>query len=154
MNRLSRTSVRAGAVAAGLLAAFYAVVVGIAGGLEHLADQTATDWPWLTLIIGGFGTQVALLAELRRRHRLLAAAGGVAGTGAGASAAGMVACCAHHLADLAPIAAASGAAVFLTEFRLPIMIIGILVNALGVAVAFRRLRRTPIPADGLACVHS
>jgi hypothetical protein len=56
----------------------------------------------------------------------------------------MVASCAHHVADLAPIIGASGAAVFLTDYRVPIMIVGITVNAVGVAIAVRRLRRMPV----------
>lgn len=151
---MKRTSIAAGAIALMALATFYALIVGGVGGLDHLGTQTRTDWPWLVLILTGFGTQVALLAELRRRRKLHAAAGGVAGTGAGASAVGMVACCAHHVADLAPVIGVSGAAVFLTEFRLPIMIVGIAVNAVGVTVAWRRLRRTPIPAGGEACALS
>ena len=49
------STVRAGVIGATGLAAFYALVVGFAGGLEHLGQQTAEDWPWLVLIIGGFG---------------------------------------------------------------------------------------------------
>jgi hypothetical protein len=126
---------------------FYALIVGGVGGLAHLGQQAADDWPWLVMILAGFGTQVALFVELRRRHRLHDAAMKTAtGGGAGASAVGMVACCAHHVADLAPIIGVSGLAVFLTDYRIPIMIGGIGINALGVFLAARRLRRTPVPA--------
>ena len=126
---------------------FYALIVGGVGGLAHLGQQAADDWPWLVMILAGFGTQVALFVELRRRHRLYDAAMKTAtGGGAGASAVGMVACCAHHVADLAPIIGVSGLAVFLTDYRIPIMIGGIGINALGVFLAARRLRRTPVPA--------
>ena len=139
------STVRAGVIGATGLAAFYALVVGFAGGLEHLGQQTAEDWPWLVLIIGGFGTQIGLFAELRRRKRLHADVRAATGGGAGASAVGMVACCAHHIADLAPVIGASGAAVFLTDYRTPIMAAGIAINALGVFLAARRLRRMPVP---------
>ena len=137
----------AGMLAAAALGLFYAVVVGGVGGLVHLGQQAIDDWPWLVLILAGFGTQVALFVELRRRQRLHDAAMKTAtGGGAGASAVGMVACCAHHVADLAPILGLSGMAVFLTDHRTPIMVAGIAVNALGVALAARRLHRTPLPA--------
>ena len=145
--RMSATALRAGVLAAAGLGLFYAVVVGGVGGVGHLGQQAVDDWPWLVLILAGFGTQVALFVELRRRHRLHDAAVKTAtGGGAGASAVGMVACCAHHVADLAPIIGVSGVAVFLTDYRAPIMIVGIAVNALGVVLAARRLHRTPLPA--------
>jgi hypothetical protein len=50
------------------------------------------------------------------------------------------------VADLAPIIGVSGAAMFLTSYRVPVMLAGIAVNAAGVAFAARRLRRTPLPA--------
>lgn len=145
-TRMSVNALRAGVLAAAALGLFYTVVVGGVGGLAHLGQQAVDDWPWLVLILAGFGTQVALFVELRRRHRLLAAMTTATGSGAGASAVGMVACCAHHVADLAPIVGLSGMAVFLTDYRTPIMIAGIAVNALGVALAARRLHRTPLPA--------
>lgn len=70
----------------------------------------------------------------------VAAAGGA---GAGASTIGMVACCAHHLADVAPFIGATGAAAFLTDYRIPFMVVGIGVNAVGVIVAAQRLGRAP-----------
>ncbi|MDX8034845.1 hypothetical protein SK803_31905 [Lentzea sp. BCCO 10_0856] len=143
---MSRNAVRAGIVAAAALGLFYALVVGGVGGLDHLAQQAVDDWPWLVLILTGFGTQIGLFVELRRRQRLHTDVRAAAGTGAGASAVGMVACCAHHVADLAPIIGASGAAVFLTEYRTPIMVAGVAINALGVFLSARRLRRTPVPA--------
>lgn len=58
----------------------------------------------------------------------------------------MVACCAHHIANLAPIIGLSGAALSLTTYRTPIMLFGIVINAWGVFIAARRLRHTPAPA--------
>ncbi|MBM7864608.1 hypothetical protein [Lentzea nigeriaca] len=109
----------AGVLAAAALVAFYALVVGFAGGLEHLGRQTAEDWPWLVLIVGGFGTQIGLFVELRRRKRLHADVRAAAGGGAGASAAG----CARHITDLAPVIGASGAV--LIAFLVPFLDIGI-----------------------------
>jgi hypothetical protein len=137
-------SVRAGALAsAGLMLFYVAVVAGASGSWDHLTDQARQDWYYLALIVGGFGTQIALMSELRRRHRLHHGAAAASGAGAGASTVGMVACCAHHLADLAPFIGATGAAAFLTDYRIPFMIVGIGVNAVGVAVAARRLLHAP-----------
>ena len=137
--------VRAGILAAAGMAVFYAVVVGgLSGSTAHLVDQIAADRYLPVPIVAAFGVQVGLMSELKRRHQLRrgAAAAGVAG--AGASTVGMVACCAHHLADLAPFLGATAAATFLADYRLPFMVGGLLVNGLGIAVVARRLRRVGV----------
>jgi len=107
---MSARSVRAGVAAAGLLAGVYVAVVGGASGLDHLAGQARADWYLLVPILAGFGVQVALMAELRQRRRQARLAAAATGGAAGTSAVGMVACCAHHVADLAPLAGLTGAA--------------------------------------------
>jgi hypothetical protein len=136
---VTRASLRWGAVGAAVLAGFYVTVLAWASGWSHLVDQARQDWWLLAPITAGFGTQVALMAELRRRHRAhhLAPA---AGAGTGASTMGMVACCAHHLAELAPLAGATGMAVFLYDWRVPFMLVGLGVNAMAITIAVRRLR--------------
>lgn len=141
---MNENGVRAGIAAAAALGLIYALVVGGIGGLDHLTRQTADDWPWLVLVLTGFGAQVGLVVEVRRRQRLHADVRVTASTGAGASVVGMVACCAHHVADLAPVIGASGAAVFLTEYRVPITATGVAINAVGVFLAARRLDRTRV----------
>ena len=137
---MTQRSARSGLIGATALAAFYVLVVrGASGSWDHLRDQVSQDWYYLVLIVGGFGLQIALMAELRHRHHLHQGVAAASGAGAGASTAGMIACCAHHLADLAPFIGATGAATFLTDYRVPFMVVGIGVNALGVAVAARRL---------------
>lgn len=153
---MTARSLRAGAIGATALATFYALVVGLASGsVDHLADQVRQDWYLLAPIVAGFGAQVGLMAELRRRHRLHRASMVAGGTCTAGSAAGMVACCAHHLADLAPFLGATGAATFLYDRRVAFMLGGVAANALGVAAAVRRLRRFPAPRDdheeALAC---
>lgn len=142
-------SVRAGTLASAGLALFYVLVVaGASGSFGHLVDQARQDWYYLAAIVAGFGVQVALISELRRRHRLQHAAAAAGGAGAGASTVGMVACCAHHIADLAPFIGATGAAAFLTDYRIAFMLVGIGVNAVGVTIAVRRLRRMALGDPG------
>ena len=148
---MSSRSIRVGLIAAAALSAFYvAVVWGASGSFGHMVDQASQDWYFLALILGGLGVQVALVSELRHRHRLQHAAAVAGGAGMGASTAGMVACCAHHLADLAPFIGATGAATFLIDYRIPFMLVGIGVNAVGIAIAAGRLRRTPLVAAAAA----
>lgn len=139
-HRISARSIRHGAIAAAAMALFYLVVVRAASGSwTHLADQARQDWYYLVAIVAGFGTQITLASELRRRHRLGRSAAATGGVGAGASTAGMIACCAHHLAELFPLVGAASAAGFLTDYRVPFMLAGIVINGVAVIVAARAL---------------
>lgn len=130
-----------GVFAAFLLAASYVALVSLASGSwSHMVAQVRQDWLYLVLIIGGFGLQVGLVSALRRAraHHGLAAS---STAGSAASVVGMVACCAHHIADLLPFLAATGAAAFLTSYRVGFMVVGIVVTVVGVALAGWRLHR-------------
>lgn len=137
-------AVISGAFAGAALAAGYVGVVAGTAGWAHLGDQLLSDWWLVTPLLLGFAVQVALFVELRRRHRLARAATAAIGAGGGMSAAGMVACCAHHLTDLAPLVGAAGAASFLTAAQRPLMYLALAVNVVAVTVAVRRLRRTTV----------
>ena len=154
IRHVHRRSVVIGALAAaGLAAAFVGVVAGTAGW-QHLNTQVASDWWLLFPLLAGFGTQVTLMVELRHRHRLMQAAAVSVGAGAGVSGVGMVACCAHHLADLAPLAGATGVATFLTDAQRPLMLGGLALNVLAVAYAVRLIYRTPVTSEaGASCGH-
>lgn len=144
MSPGSRSSVALGLAAAGAMAVVYgAVVGGLSGSLAHLVEQARTDWFLLAPIIAGFGAQVGLVVELRRRRRALRTAAAAGATGATGSTVGMVACCAHHVADLAPFVAATGAATVLSAYRIWFMAIGLAVTVVGVALAGTRLRHLP-----------
>lgn len=147
---LAPGSILVGLAAALALLAFYVAVLTLFGGIGHLGDQLIQDGPWVAILSAGFGLQAALLFELRRRGRLDAQSGSAAGAGGGASAGAMVACCAHHAADLLPLIGASGAAVFLTAYRTPLMLVGVVVTGIGIALSLRRLRRAPVVVGALA----
>lgn len=142
--RVANRGIAMGFIAAAGLVLFYiGVVAGASGSWDHFTSQARQDWYYLAFIVGGFGVQVALMSELRRRKRFNHAVVATSGVGAGASTIGMAACCAHHIADLAPFIGATGAAAFLTDYRVPFMIVGIGVNTVGIILAARRLRHAP-----------
>ena len=147
-------SVAIGLLAGCLLAAAFVAVVAGTAGWAHLRTQVDDNW-WLLLpLLAGFITQVTLMMELRRRHRLMHTAAVSVGAGAGVSGVGMVACCAHHLADLAPLAGATGFATFLTDAQRPLMLAGLALNVAAVAYAARLLHRIPVTTEaGKSCTH-
>ena len=67
MLTLSGRAVRWGVLAAAGLLGFYLAVIVAASGPAHLRAQLALDWPWITVIVAGFGIQTALLITLRER---------------------------------------------------------------------------------------
>lgn len=137
----ARRSTLFGILAAAALLTLYLGVISVAQGPAHAVEQLALDAPFALAISAGFGVQIALFAELRaidRRHRRGAA---VTVAGTSTSTAAMLACCAHHVVDLLPLIGLSAAAVFLNEFKTPLLVLGLAMNAVGVLVIGRELRR-------------
>lgn len=136
-----RRSPLIGTAAAVALIGAYLGIIALAQGPVHALEQSAQDAPFVLLVAVGFGVQVALFAELRsvdRRHRAGAA---VTAAGTGTSTVAMLACCAHHVADLLPIIGLSAAAIFLDQFKTPLLALGLATNLIGIVVIARQLRR-------------
>ncbi len=153
-----RPTKRAGPVILSLLAGILAalamlgVYLGILSLLQspaHAIEQLATDGFWAGLVALGFGAQIGLFAYLRLVLRAAQAAGAtaMAGAGTGTSTLGMLACCAHHLTDLAPLIALtgasglSGAIGFLTEWKYALIGLGLAMNVIGIVVTIRTIRK-------------
>lgn len=123
---------------AGLLA-FYLGVISLAQGWGHATQQLAEDRWFIGAIALGFGIQMGLFVHLRAIHARAAASGMAASTGA--SGAAMLACCAHHLADVLPIVGLSGAAVLLNAYKTPLLWLGIVMNVAGALYLFHKLEQ-------------
>ncbi len=142
MTRRAALSIAFGALGAAALIALYLGLVTWAQGAEHALELLWGDRVFVGLISAGFGTQVGLFTYLRLLQRAMARESvALAGAGTATSSVSMVACCAHHLADVLPILGLSGLAVFLVELRTPLMLLGIATNLVGIAVMLRQLRR-------------
>lgn len=120
----------------GLSLFYYLLLYIVTKDIRHPISQFRLFQPWMSILIVGFGIQVGLYSLLRRGFRLninqkkeTKIAAGAGGTVSGVS---MVACCAHHVADVTPILGLTGAAVFLTEYQKEFLIFGIIANLLGI----------------------
>ena len=133
-------SVGAGVIAAGALLLVYLGIISVAQGVNHAIEQMAADAVFIGLIALGFGTQVAMFAELRAVDRHHRAAATMTAASTGTSAAAMLACCAHHLVDVLPLLGLSAAAAFLTAYKTPLFVIGIGMNVVGIVFIARRLK--------------
>jgi hypothetical protein len=136
------------------------VYLGILSALQspaHAFEQLANDGVWVILVILGFGAQIGLYTYLRLVIHAAKAAGvtAVTGAGTGTSTLGMLACCAHHLTDVAPLVALtgasglSGAIGFLSEWKYAFIVLGLVMNAVGIAVTLRTLRNYKAHLDAM-----
>ncbi len=139
-----RRSVAAGLLGAAGLVGLYLSIVRIgSASWAHAVALLATDWYLVVAVATGFGVQIGLFTHLRRliRQRAgLRSAAAMAAGGTATSTTSMVACCLHHLSEVLPVVGLSGAAVFFTAYKVPVILAGLATNALGVALMLRAIR--------------
>ncbi|MBI4491638.1 MAG: heavy metal translocating P-type ATPase [Chloroflexi bacterium] len=128
-----------GLLAALALLGFYLGVITLAQGWTHAVQQLGEDRWFIAAIATGFGTQLGLFTALRGLHAGRTATGVAASTGT--STAAMLACCAHHLVDIVPILGLSAATLFLSEYKTPLLWLGIGMNLAGIAYLLWQLRQ-------------
>jgi len=137
----------AGALA---LAGLYLGTVTWAEGADHALELLREDRLFVGAISLGFGTQVGLFSYVRMLRRAMAGTT-VALTGAGTatSSVSMVACCAHHLADVLPLVGLAGAALFLSGYQVLFLLAGVLSNVVGIAFLLGEMQKHSLYArDG------
>lgn len=142
-----------GSAGALLLFALYFGIVSWAESPSHALDFFWQD-RWLVVpILLGFGVQVGLYSVLKLGLYFSASlpdhnqlqdgktAAATMGAGGTTSTIAMVACCAHHAADVLPILGLTAAATFLAEYRTAFMVVGLVSNLIGIAVILNSLRK-------------
>ncbi len=132
------------------LLAFYLGVIALSQGWPHAFQQLGDDRWFILPITAGFALQVSLFVYLHqlhaRTHALPVAAS------ATTSSVAMLACCAHHLADIFPIIGLSGAALFLNDFKIPFLIAGIVMNLGGIGYLLFKIIKAKSSTAGT--IHS
>lgn len=135
-----------GAGLGGMLAlmALYLGIVSLAESPAHALDLFWEDKAFVIPIMLGFGTQVGLFVLLKKGLYMpmhAPAAGATTAAGGGMSTMAMVACCAHHVADVLPLLGLTAAATFLANWKIPFMVLGLTMNLIGILVMLREIRR-------------
>jgi hypothetical protein len=127
------------------IASFYIGILAWAQGWGYASSQFMRDRWYVIPIILGFGIQAALYSILRFRLFIpvisTGHAGSMMGASGGTSATAMVACCIHHVTDVLPILGLSAAASFLTRYQRPFMLVGLVMNLIGIGAMFIVLYR-------------
>jgi YHS domain-containing protein len=137
------------------LLAFYVGIITLAQGWGHAIEQLTADRWFVGVIAAGFGAQIGRFTYLRGLHAPLTAGGMAASTGMSTTA--MLACCAHHLADILPILGVAGAAAFLNTYKVPMLWLGIAMNLIGIIYLLRKITQhraltcqTPVASRSIA----
>lgn len=134
-----------GLLASAGLTLLYFGIVSWAESPRHAIDLFWDD-RWIVFpIILGFGLQAALYTILKKRLYLpvegAGPSGPLVGAGGTTSALAMVACCAHHVADVLPVLGLTAAATFLAQYRTAFMLVGLGTTMGGIGVMLRILFR-------------
>lgn len=145
-----RVPIFAGILASFGMLAMYVLILTLFQNFAHALQQATQDWFWIGLVALGFGVQMGLYVDLRSLiHATKAIGASVAiSVGTTTSTIGMIACCAHHLTDLAPLVALagasslSGAISLLNEWKYAFIVLGLAMNAVGIVITLRTIRKS------------
>ena len=156
-RKLFAIPVLVGILAALAMLGVYVLILTVLQDFSHAMQQAGQDWLWVGLVALGFGAQIGLYTFLRVMIHAAKAVGATAMTGAGTgtSTLGMIACCAHHLTDIAPLvgltgaSGLSGAIGFFTEWKYAFIALGLLMNVIGIIVTVRTIRKHKAHLDAM-----
>lgn len=137
MNEMSPSAkgrpVLFGGLASVFLFGAYFGILTLVSGWSFAVDQFAEFWYFIVLLAVGFGIQVGLFVRLRGLVGAARESGVVVATSGTTSTAAMISCCAHYLANIAPVLGATGLVAFAAQFQTELFWLGLLFNAAGVA---------------------
>ena len=128
-----------GALAFGLLLAAYFGAVSLVSGWRFTLDQFSEFWFYIVPLAAGFGVQVALYVKLREVVRRGMGTGSMVAASGTTSTAAMISCCAHYLANVAPVLGATGLVTFAAQYQVEFFWVGLAFNAAGIAYVGSKL---------------
>jgi Cu+-exporting ATPase len=128
-----------GVGAFGILLALYFGILTLVSGWGFTLEQFREFWFYIVPLAAGFGLQVALFLKLREVVSRAKEAGAVIAASGTTSTAAMISCCAHYLANVAPVLGATGLVAFAAQFQVELFWVGLAFNAAGIAYVGTRL---------------
>ncbi|HSB71781.1 MAG TPA: hypothetical protein VLT62_20825 [Candidatus Methylomirabilis sp.] len=121
-----------GLLASGLLLGLYFGVLTLVSGWGFTLEQFSGYWHFIVALAVGFGVQMGLYTYLRNLARQCGGAGKVAAVSGGTSAAAMISCCTHYLANMVPILGATGLVALVGQYQVGLFWVGLAFNLAGV----------------------
>lgn len=132
-------SVLYGMFASFLLLGVYFAVLSLVSGWSFAQSQFALFWYFIVSLVAGFGVQVGLFSYLRRT--IGQTGGKVLGVTGTTSTVAMVSCCAHYLANIAPLIATAGVITFIAQYQVQFFWIGLAFNIGGIVYIANKVRQ-------------
>lgn len=142
LGGIARKPIIVGSIASLSLLSIYFIILTIAGSIEYATRQFLEIWYWILILVLGFGGQVGLFAYIKNaiREKTVMLNAEITTTG-GITTGSMIACCAHHVADVLPIIGLSAAAIFLVRYQIPFIILGIFSNLIGLTIMLNTIQK-------------
>lgn len=138
---LQKKEILSGITATLALLSIYFIIMAIGTrSWSATISQFEDLWYWIMILATGFGIQIVLFTHLQNRIKQYHTDNKskiIAATSTGTSTVAMVACCAHHVTEILPIIGLSGAAIFLTQYQVSLIIVGIFMNIVGIVYMLR-----------------
>ena len=129
-------------MAATALLTIYAVVVTAVSGWAFAGQQFGATWYFVISLAVGFGIQVGLYVYLRQSITQMHASGKVVAVSSTTSTTAMLACCAHYLANVAPLLGLAGTISIVAQYQQQLFWLGIIFNLAGIVYLNRQLIRS------------
>ena len=139
----SKKPVIIGLLGALILLAVYFIIVSLVSDIQFAVSQFQKFWYYIVALTTGFGVQVGLYTHLRQAISSTASSGKMLAVSGGTSTASMITCCAHYLANIAPLIATAGVVTLLTQYQVQFFWIGLTFNIGGVAYIANQVRKLP-----------
>jgi hypothetical protein len=130
-----------GSVASVLLLITYLGILTAVESFAHALQQFAEFSYLMVPLVIGFGVQIGLYSHIREGFKIKAAATGSVAASGGVSAGSMILCCVHHVIDVLPVIGLSAAALFLSQYQVFFLVLGILSNAVGIIMMFNIMQK-------------
>ena len=128
-----------GALAFGVLLGVYFGALTLVSGWTFTVSQFSEFWYYILTLAAGFGIQVGLFIRLRQLVSRSRESGVVLATSGTTSTAAMISCCAHYLANVAPVLGATGLVAIAAQFQEELFWIGLVFNLAGIAYVGNKL---------------
>ena len=122
----------AGLIAASVLMGLYFGALTAVSGWQFTLEQFQQFRYFIIALAAGFGIQVGLFVHLKELVHGARSQGVVLATSGTTSTAAMVSCCAHYLANIAPVIGAAGLVTFATQYQVELFWVGLAFNVGGI----------------------